>query len=205
MAGEKKEIVLYKELSFFISNHMRLFGETVRWKILSFFFDNHGAELYVKELARKAKISQSSASVMCRDLLLEGILRSVHRGNSIFYSLDSGSPLVKRLKTDFFLGTLLAHAKIWENELFRSVALYGTYASGEYGQESPVELLVVTDIDELRVNEMLRPLQSRLRAKIVFKVVPVARWLEMEKRRDVSYLETLANHVLLFGRQLISG
>jgi predicted nucleotidyltransferase len=183
---------------------MKLFGETVRWKILSFFFDNHGAELYVKELARKAKISPSSVSTMCRDLLLEGILRSVHRGNSIFYSLDTGSPLVKRLKTDFFLGTLLAHEEVWEKEGIRSVVLYGSYAAGEYDSNSAVELLVVTDIDELGVNEMLRPLHSRLRAKVSLRVVPAARWLEMEKRRENFYLETLGNHVLLFGSPLLS-
>ncbi len=184
---------------------MGIFSETAQWKILSFFFERRGEEIHVKEIARQAKVSPGSASSLCKKLLRTDFLRASRKGNALFYSLNSGNPLAKRLKADWFLEQLLKYRKLWEHEEIQSVALYGSYASGEYGRRSDVDLLIITNMNEAKVLEALRLLQDKLKPEVSFTILPISKWLELGKKKDRFYIEILSNHILLFGSPLVVG
>lgn len=184
---------------------MGLFEESIRWKIISFFFANYGHEQYVREIARRMGISPGSASRVCRELQKAGILKATKKGNAIFYSPDGTNLLVRRFKTDWFLERLLAHKRLWEDEEIQSVALYGSYASGEYDEKSDVDLLIITNIDEGKVRKMLGPLRRKLGVEVSLTILTLATWLGLGKKRDRFYTEVLSNHLLLFGSPLVVG
>lgn len=182
---------------------MGTFDETVRLRLLSFFFLAPENEFYVKELARSVKASPGSVSVMCRKLAGSRILESNKKGNAIFYSLDNASPFVRRLKSAWFLEKLLAFRTVWENSDIQSVALYGSYASGEFVSKSDIDVLVLTNLDDAKVRDMLRRVGDGLRAEVSLTVVPVSRWRKLARERDRFYVEVISNHIVLYGNPLV--
>ena len=82
---------------------MALFDETARMRALSIFLSNRVEEEHVNEVARKAGISQGASSVALRALAKEGLLLGRKAGNAIFFRLDTGNVLARRLKTDWLL------------------------------------------------------------------------------------------------------
>ncbi|MFH0817351.1 MAG: nucleotidyltransferase domain-containing protein [Candidatus Micrarchaeota archaeon] len=184
---------------------MTLFEETVKWKILSFFFANSDKEFYVNELSRSTGVSSGSVSITCGSLLKEGLLKRIERGNLLFYKLNGDNPLVRKLKTTWFLERLLRLRKSWENEEFQSVALYGSYASGEFVSKSDVDLLVITNVKEEVVFDAFRKIMEKNNREVSITVMPVSKWMKIAKERDRFYTEVISNHILLYGTSLVVG
>jgi predicted nucleotidyltransferase len=182
-----------------------LFNENVQWKLLSFFFQKPEREAYVKELSRAVKISAGSASIICKRLSDEKILNRNKKGNAIFYSLVNTNPLVKKIKSAWFLEMILAFREVWENEEFQSVALYGSYASGDFISKSDIDILVVTNMEEEKIFEVFREMRHKFDAEISLTTIPLSRWRKMMKERDRFYLEVVSNHTLLYGESLVVG
>ena len=184
---------------------MRLFDATVDLRILSYFICNSSKEEHVNGIARAMRISSSSASISCRKLQKEGMLIKQARGNACFYSLNNANPLVRSLKRAWFLETLLRYKQAWENDEFLSVALYGSYSSGEFIEKSDVDILVITNIPEKDVSSKFSHLKESMRAEILLTVFSLARWRDMAKKRDRFYEEVAANHLILYGSPIVMG
>ena len=184
---------------------MRLFDATVDLRILSYFIGNPSKEEHVNGIARTMKISSSSTSVSCRKLQKEGLLIKQASGNACFYSLNNANPLVKSLKRAWFLETLLRHKQAWENDEFLSVALYGSYSSGEFIEKSDVDILVITNIPEKDVSSRFSHLKGSTKAEVLLTVFSLARWRDMAKKRDRFYEEVAANHLILYGSSIVMG
>ncbi|VVB66683.1 Nucleotidyltransferase domain protein [Candidatus Gugararchaeum adminiculabundum] len=184
---------------------MNLFSETIRWNLLSFLFKKPEAEFYVNELARAMNASASSVSITCRELSENGILNKSKKGNSLFYSLNNSNPLTKLEKSAWFLAQLLPLSKAWENEEFQSVALYGSYASGEFISKSDIDFIIITNVPDSKVSESFRLLKSKLRAEVNITVFSVSSWRKMAKEGDRFYIEVISNHIPLYGSSLVIG
>jgi len=181
---------------------MGLFESNAKWKILTFFFENAGSRQYVKGLARRLKISSGSASTQCKQLFKEGALRQERQGNSLFYSLDRQNPFVKRLRTAWFLKKLYEFKDAWSASEFQSVALYGSYASGEFDEKSDADFLVITSLDKKDVLQRFEQLK-KLSTEPSLTVFPLHKWMELAEKHDPFYVEVLANHVLLHGASIV--
>ena len=184
---------------------MSLFDATVDLRILSYFMDKSSKEEHVNGIARAMEISSSSASVSCRKLQKEGLLIKQARGNARFYSLNNANPLVKALKRAWFLETLLRYKQAWENDEFLSVALYGSYSSGEFIEKSDVDILVITNIHEKEVLSRFSHLKESMKAEVSLTVFSLARWRDMAKKRDRFYEKVAANHLILHGSPIVMG
>ncbi|PJD01303.1 hypothetical protein COU38_01720 [Candidatus Micrarchaeota archaeon CG10_big_fil_rev_8_21_14_0_10_54_18] len=172
-------------------------------KILEFFFVEPEKRMHVKGLARAIGISAGSASRVCGELAAQGVLAREESANALFYSLNNSSALVKQWKRTWFLEKIELFKKNWENEEFQSVALYGSYASGEFVSKSDVDFLVVTNVGHNKVFNSFKPLSDSLRPEVNPHPVSVGKWLKMAEERDRFYVEVLANHVLLYGAPLV--
>lgn len=184
---------------------MALFNETAQWRVLSFFFAKPELEAYVREIACKAPVNEGSASIVCRKLEKEGILRSAKKGNSLFYSLNGANALAKRLKSTWFLEKLLPFSKDWENPEFQSVALYGSRSSGEFISKSDVDILVLSNAKEEAVRASFRNLKAGLEEEVSLTIFTVSQWRKMGGEGNPFYSEVLSNHVLLYGEPLVVG
>lgn len=182
-----------------------LFDETVQWKILKFFFSQPEKTAYVNEISKESGCSKSAISNECKKLRHAQILKLEKKANAVFYSLENANPLVKRLKSAWFLERIAKWGKLLGGSEFQSVALYGSYASGEYISKSDIDVLVLANVPPARVEEIFAPMQKEEKGKISLTILPVAKWAEMAKRKDRFYMEVIANNVLLFGSQILVG
>lgn len=180
-----------------------LFGDTVKWKILVRYFEKPEAEYYVKELARELGVSAGSASSICRELMEDGLLKKEKKGNSLFYALKNEEPLVKRLKSSWFLEGLMEHRRCWEDAEIQAFALYGSRASGEFVSRSDVDLLVLSNADN--VEERLGKLKKMYGPRLTMTRLSAAEWREMAVAKDRFYIEVLSNHILIWGSPLVVG
>lgn len=182
-----------------------LFNETVKWKCLGRFFQEAEKELYVKELAREIEIGSGSASRACKELKKEGMLKSQEKGKALFYSLKNDEPLVRRLKSAWFISKLMKFRDCWEDAENQSVVLYGSRASGEFISRSDVDILVISNVKKIDIEKRFEKLKEKFGYKLTLVVLSLAEWSKMAKNRDRFYIEVLTNHVLLFGSSLVVG
>lgn len=182
-----------------------IFNETVKWKCLGRFFEEPEMEYYVNELARELKISSGSASQTCKELKAEGMLQSKEKGRALFYSLKNDEPVVRRLKSAWFLNQLTKFRECWESQENQSVVLYGSRASGEFISRSDVDMLVLTNVAQERIERDFWGVRKEFGSELMLTVMPIAKWKEMADRKDRFYVEVLANHILLYGSSLVIG
>ncbi|MFH1394465.1 MAG: winged helix-turn-helix domain-containing protein [Candidatus Micrarchaeota archaeon] len=182
-----------------------LFEDTVREKILSEFFKKPEREWYVKELARGLKISSGSASSVCKELEKEGALKSEEKGRALFYSLRNDEPLVKRLKSTWFLSRLMKLRRSWENPEFVTVALYGSRASGEFISISDIDILIISNVGHEQAEKNLEKLKKAFGQKLALTIFTITEWMGMSKRKEVFYMRVLSNHIILLGSSLVVG
>ena len=182
-----------------------LFDEGVKWRLLQHFFRNAGSEHYVKQLAKTAGVSAGSASSACKSLAGAGFLTSRKKGNALFYSLNGDNPAVRRLKSAWFVAGLMELKRLWKDEEFQSVALYGSYASGEFMEKSDIDLLFITNVRTSKALDAAKQVQQHFKARVSPTVLKAGEWMEMARRKDRFYLEVIANHVLLHGTSVVVG
>lgn len=180
-----------------------LFSSSVEWKALAHFFEFPSRECYVKELSRELEIGSGSASVSCKRLAYAGLLCRTKRGNSLFYSLNNSSAFVKRLKSAWFLGKLAKLRSAWENPDFVSVALYGSFASGDFVEKSDVDFLVMTSVSRSLAHESFAGVESKLGRETSVLSMPLSEWVSRVRKRERVCVEIAHNHVLLWGSPLV--
>jgi predicted nucleotidyltransferase len=181
-----------------------LFDETVKWKCLSRFLETPEMEEYVKKLARELKISSGSASRVCRELEAEGILHGAVKGRALFYSLKNDEPLVRRLKSAWFVSRFIKFRGSWEDDELQSVALYGSRASGGFISKSDIDVLVISNAEKRAIERMFQEVKiAGLELAVI--ILSVAEWTRLAKTRDRFYMEVISSHVLLYGSALVVG
>jgi len=169
-------------------------------RVLEFFIFNPTTEFHIKDLARRLKISSSTSKYYCDLFNKEGILKVVNKGNLRLFSLDSNDFLAKHLKKTFAL------LKIKELGLERaskegSVAVYGSFASGEFDENSDLDVLIIGKEEEVEKDFILK-IGQKLGREIQLTVLPYYKWEKMKQKKEVFVLEVLKNHVLLKGEGL---
>ncbi len=182
-----------------------IFESDATWKILTYFIKNPTKESYPRELEKTLKMSSGSTSTVCKKLERKGILELDKRAMSHFYRLKNESFFVRKLKTAWFLNTLGKHKETFAGEEFQAVALYGSYASGEFDEKSDVDILVITNVGKPRVKELFKALENELTAQVSLTILTVAQWKALAEVNDRFYKEVLANHVILYGTSILLG
>jgi len=184
---------------------MMIFDETAKWKCLGKFFQYPEKEFYVNDLARKLRISAGSASRICRELKKEGIIKSEEKGRALFYSLKSDEPLVRRLKSAWFIDRIMRYRDCWEDGEVTSAALYGSRASGEFVSKSDIDMLIISNADRETIEKRFGKMRENLELALTLTVFTVAEWRKMAMQKDRFYLEVLSSHILLAGSPLVVG
>jgi predicted nucleotidyltransferase len=149
-----------------------LFRSELQAEVLAALVLDGGRGLTIGELAERTGATRSSLHRELDRLLRAGILEREVTGRTGTYSL-ADSPLREPLAMliDRTLGV--------EQELVRRLdalggvdgaAIYGSWASGEIGPASDIDVLVVGDVEPDAVFEALRPLERRAGREINVKL-----------------------------------
>ncbi len=185
---------------------IELFEESVKWKILAHFLKNPTTSFYVKEIARVLDISSSSSSIAVKSLAAGGILTKEEKGQSHLYKLNAGNPIIKPLKRAYGIALIVdihpARMFLKTDENIISLAVFGSYASGEYDEKSDIDFLVVTPSPKDKYTGLQEKLESLLGAPVEISISKPSEWRRLAERNDVFYKKVIENHVMLYGSGL---
>jgi predicted nucleotidyltransferase len=146
-----------------------LFG-TYRRQALGLLLLNPESEFHVRDLSRATGTSAGTMHKELSRLAAAGILRRRSRGNQALYGADTTCPIFEELRSILRKTSGLADSirdALALLELKISAAfIYGSFARGEEGPGSDVDLMVVGDASFADVVDAIHPVQGAIGREI---------------------------------------
>jgi hypothetical protein len=184
---------------------IELFEKNVDWRVLSFFMKNPSGEYYIKQLSRILGVSPASVKNAVKRFKDLGMLHKEEKGQTHLFSLNNDSVLVKQLKRTYTIARLfqlnMVNKLLDIDDSIVSIALYGSYASGEYTSSSDLDLLIIghrrKDFSPVR-----KELEEEFEIEVNVECLSFTDWNKLAKAQDPFYIEVVDNHILLFGGKL---
>lgn len=173
------------------------------WSVLEYFLKNPNVSVHTKELSRTLKISPRTANDYLRSYEEDGVLTSEAIGNVIAYKLNNDQFLVKGLKRTYFLmqmNELGIERFATENDIL-SLAVYGSFASGDYTQESDIDILIISPNKDVDLS-LLKPLETVFGTEIDAQTYTLGEWRKICRENREFAEEVKSNYVLIYGVKL---
>jgi uncharacterized protein len=182
------------------------FNKYIDLKVLGFFLANPNTSINVNELARKLKVSPTSVNHAAKLFHEKGYLTKDEKGLAHYYRLDISNPIIIPLKKAYGLDLILSsgprEAFMAADENIISLALYGSYAGGDFDEDSDVDLLVVTPSKKELLMAAIRELGDKLGKEVNVTVFKPGEWRAMAKKEDAFYKNAVKQHILIYGAGL---
>ncbi len=177
------------------------FRKFVGFKILEYFLKYPTEETYLKELAKKLQISPRSVKIYCDLFEKKGIIKREIKGNLHLFSTNNDNFRVREMKRAYFMN-ILAEMNI-ENiaEECVSIAIYGSYASGNYDEKSDIDLLIIGKEQHVK-RDIIVKIMERFGKEFQLNVITTIKWEKMKKDGDPFVRNIIRNHVLIKGAEL---
>jgi len=174
----------------------------VSLSVLELFLFEPRSSFNLNEVAKKLGLSVSSAKAYCDFFLKEGFLVVQNVGNQRRFSLNNSSIYLREIKRVFGLFWLKEkglESLIPEN--ISSVALYGSFANGEFDDSSDVDLLFVGTKDEIDRGKVSK-FSKEIKREVQVVFYDWVKWEKMKKEKH-SFAESILNkHILIKGVKL---
>lgn len=176
------------------------------WVVLEYFLLNPNTKIHINKLSRSLRIGTYTAQRFCKSYYEEGLLLRSKTGNTHQFYLNESDARAKALKG--FVGPyLVADEKylkpfLMKNKNTLSISIYGSFASGEYGDKSDLDILILT-MDEKRVNsEDLASIELKLGREIGITTLSFTKWREMEREKSKFFTSIKRNNKLVWGNSI---
>ena len=149
-----------------MSDIQALITSKIRIEILRILSLNPDSKYNINELSRMTAFSPRGVERELKNLLNGGILKMEVSGNQHRYQLDSLCPIYPEIKN--LIVKTVGIADIIKQALepiasdIEHAFIYGSFATGEYRNDSDVDLFLVTGINGLKLAELLGNLQNSL-------------------------------------------
>jgi predicted nucleotidyltransferase len=143
-----------------------LIPSKIRIEILRIFSLFPDSKYNINELSRMTTFSPRGIEKELKNLLKGGILKKEVAGNQHLYQMDSRCPINLEIKN--LIVKTIGIADVIKQALepiatdIELAFIYGSFASGDYGNDSDIDLFLVTEIAGLKLVELLGNLQSKL-------------------------------------------
>jgi len=177
------------------------FRKFVGFKVLEFFLKYPTEKTYLKELAKKLQISPRSVKIYCDLFEKDGIIKREIKGNMHIFTTNNDNFVVKEMKRVYFLN-LLAEMNIEDiAEESASIAIYGSYASGNYDEKSDVDILIIGEEQHVK-RDIIIKIMEKIEKEFQLTVIPIIKWEKMKKDEDHFVKNIIRNHILIKGVEL---
>jgi len=143
-----------------------LISSKIRIEILRILSLSPDSKYNINELSRMTAFSPRGVEKELKNLLDGGILRKEVSGNQHRYQLDSLCPIYLEIKN--LIVKTVGIADVIRQALepvapdIELAFIYGSFATGDYRNDSDIDLFLVTEIAGLKLAELLGGLQNRL-------------------------------------------
>lgn len=141
--------------------------------LLGLFFTNPERSFYIQEVGRILNKKPGTFQRTLNNLISEGILTDVYKGNLRLIKVNKDYPLYDELRKIIFktVGLLGSIRRILQ-EIgdIRIAFIYGSYAKSRENALSDVDLLLIGDPDEGNLIKKLDSLEEKLKREINYKL-----------------------------------
>ena len=149
-----------------MSSIQSLISSKNRIEILKLLIMNPVGAFNINEISRQIGSTPRGVEKELKNLLSGGILKRDIIGNQHLYKLDENCPISREIKGIIIktvgVAQLIQKAlKPVEKKITRAF-VYGSFASGDFGNESDVDLLMVTRLSGIEVAELIGDLQNEI-------------------------------------------
>ena len=168
-------------------------------KFVEFFLLNPYKEVYLRELAKKLKISPFATKKYADILVKEGLILDEKIANlrylkanvaNLFYKYAKVSYNIRQLQNSGLVGFLKKNIIN-----MTSITLFGSLAKGEDSDESDVDILIVGKQKYLS----LREFEKKLGKEITLHFFSWSEWNDKAKEDHPFYYEIISHGIPLYG------
>ncbi len=177
-------------------NIANIFKSKTRKVLFRLFFTNPDSKYYLRELERLLGIPVSMIRKELLSLTKEGIFMTEKRGNLMFYCLDKSYPLFEELKSIVFKTIGVAGLLKEALERIKGVEaafIYGSFAKGEAGAKSDIDLFVIGKVDEDELIKELGKAERTLKREINYRLYTRVDFEKKKKEKDSFINDLLEN------------
>lgn len=157
----------------------RLLGSSTRVRLLTVLLTNPGQEFYLRELQRRIGVSPRAAHYELANLEWMDLLTSRRRGRERFYMANTEHPIYQELKQIIYktvgLGEVL-RAALGGLSGVEAAFIYGSVAKGTERVTSDIDLIVLGDPDQERLDKALRDAEAALKREVNLTKMSSKEW-----------------------------
>ena len=143
-----------------------LISSKTRIELLKILALNPGSAFHINELSRRTGFSPRGVERELKSLLSGGILKREVSGNQHRYQLDPQCAINREIRglvsKTVGVSDVLKRALSSVEDKVEIAFVFGSFASGDYGNESDVDLLLVSNLSGVRLAELLGPAQNEI-------------------------------------------
>jgi predicted nucleotidyltransferase len=147
-------------------NLRALISSKTRIELLKILVLNPESAFHINELSRRTGFSPRGVEKELKNLLSGGILKKEVSGNQHRYQLDPQCTINSEIRglvlKTVGVSDVIKKALSSAEDKIDIAFVFGSFATGDYGNESDVDLLVVSDIAGVKLAELLGPAQNEI-------------------------------------------
>ncbi|MEW6668605.1 MAG: nucleotidyltransferase domain-containing protein [Thermodesulfobacteriota bacterium] len=165
-----------------------LISSKIRVELLRILAMSPESSFNINELGRRTGFSIRGVEKELKNLHGGGILRREVTGNQHRYQIDTNCPISAEIKGLIVKTVGVAEAVkralgAVETQIERA-CIYGSFARGDYGNESDVDLLVVTELPGITLSELLGKVQNEIGRSINVSQFTSEEYRQRTSRKD---------------------
>lgn len=197
----------------------QLFGSKTRVKLLQLFYGNPNRSFYVREITRKIDEQINSVRRELANLLSIGIIESDTNNNRLYYEVNQSYDYYDPLAAIFSGAKPTSAAKkgkktepVTEDPQTQSLKALGNVELALYtgqftrDESSGVDLLIVGDINQTKLNKFIADLEAGEGKEIRYTVMPLSeyRYRDQVKDRFLSNVLAAKKQILIDKHSLLT-
>lgn len=167
--------------------------------ILDYFLLNRKESRYVNELARLLKLDPGNTFKKLKEFEAQGILLSKSSGKQKYYSLNAKYPWLKEYEKLYeakFGFSKELKEKLNSLEGLEEAFIFGSFAKGNFSDESDIDLLVIGKHDFKELAKVISNLESRFSREINVVDFEKGEFLKRKKSGDDFIKNILSNKII---------
>lgn len=168
-------------------------------KALEFFIEFPYKEIYLREFARKMKISSNTAQRFLNIYLMEGFVVEIIRGKMRYFAANLESVVFRQIKVAFSLREIEKSGLIYffkENNA-TSLILFGSVAKGLDDKSSDVDLVCIGPNKKLK----FRQFEEKIGRVLQVHFFTWAEWKKQAKINKAFYRDVVKDGIALIGEK----
>lgn len=168
-------------------------------KTLQFFLENPYQEIYLREFARKLKISPNTAQRFLTLLLKENIIVEERRANLRYFKSNLDDVVFRQIKKTYSIKKIQDSGLLEElKNNVTSLVVFGSVAKGLDDKNSDIDLLIIT-INKKKVEKIIFNFQEKVDMELNTHIFNLTEWKKQKEKNKAFYQDVISDGINLIG------